>query len=213
LTGVSPTQPKTANVTTTPNAFTLSGVVFETTAAGVQPVAGVGILRELRNSGRLTGDTGWTTDATGRYAIDGLPSGSRVAVAVFTGAWHQPCAATATMTGDTTLDIEIARITGGRLPSFQTLRTSPTLSGTLFRQEADGRRRPVALTEVNYTDQCRGLVLARTYTDADGRYSLCRLPISQGCVQVNLSTETDYNFQNTPVVIQGDTILDIEVKP
>jgi hypothetical protein len=212
LTGVSPTAPEAATFTTPSKTFTLSGLVFETAAAGVQPVSGVGILRELRDASSLSGESGWTTDANGRYAIEGLPSNSRVAVAVFTGGWHQPCAVTATMTSDVTLDIEIARIVGGQLPSSRTLRSSPTLSGTLFQRLSDGQRHPAPMTEVYYMNGCRGTVLARTYTDAAGRYELCRLPISEGCVQVNRSTETDYSFQNTPVVIRGDTNLDIELE-
>jgi hypothetical protein len=94
------------------------------------------------------------------------------------------------------------------------MRESPVLSGVVTRVGADGQRRPWTSREVNYMASCRGLVLARTYTDANGRYELCRLPAGPGCATVNAS-EVDWDLvpQSTSVVIQGDTVLDIDVKP
>ena len=60
--------------------------------------------------------------------------------------------------------------------------------------------------------QCRGLVLARTYTDAAGRYELCQLPVGPGCATVNMS-EGDFDIceHRTQVSIDGSSHLDIDV--
>ncbi len=195
-----------------PRTFTLSGIVYGITAEGArQPVAGVRLARELHVPGGYSGgDSGWTTDAGGRYAIENIPSGSRVAVAAYTGAWYQPCAAVATMTDDVTLDIEIART----IPPRMTLANSPAVSGTVFRTGNDGVRRPSAGNQVFFTAQCRGLVLARTYADPAGRYTLCRLPAGAGCLEVNMSRIAwEYEGKQVAVDVQGDMALDLIADP
>lgn len=204
--GVEPTVPSTIREART---FTVSGIVFETMSDGSRrPVPGVGIARDVVHASGGSGDSGWTTDSEGRYAIERLPADSRVSVVVFTGAWYQPCAATATMTADISIDIEIAR----RIPPNRSLHISPILSGTVSQVGADGRRQPLAAREVYFMAHCRGLVLARTYTDAAGRYELCRLPVGPGCATVNMSEgDFDISEHRTQVSIDGSTRLDIEV--
>jgi hypothetical protein len=207
--------PTTAPATNPPPAartFTFSGTVFETLADGSRsPVSGAGIIRDLTEpSGFQTGDSGWRTDAEGRYRIENLKADSRVAVAVFTGPWYQRCGATATMTAAVNMDIEVTRSPGA--PT--SMRESPLLSGVVTRVGVDSQRRPWTSREVHYMASCRGLVLARTYTDANGRYELCRLPVGPGCLTVNVSeVEWETVAQQTSVVISGDTVLDIDVKP
>ena len=206
----SPSTPPPAPALAPSRTFNLSGVVYETTADGMrQPVAGAGLTRWLVAPGHTGGDGGWTTDAEGRYAIENLVSGSRVEVQVFSGPWFQPCAAVATMTGDVTLDIEVAR----RVPPRVTMTASPTLSGTVFTTAANGERRPSAGNQIHYMSQCRGLVLARTYSDADGRFALCRLPPGPGCVTLTLQTgpgEYDFVEKRTDVVVQGDIAVELD---
>jgi hypothetical protein len=155
------------------------------------------------------GDSGWATDADGRYAIENLVWGSRVDVQVFSGPWFQPRAAVATMTNDVTLDIEVAR----RVPPRVSMTTSPTVAGMVFTTGPNGERRPSAGEQVYFMSQCRGLVLARTYSDADGRYALCRLPPGPGCVTLSLQTgpaEWDFVERRTDVVVQGDLVVDLD---
>jgi hypothetical protein len=76
-----------------------------------------------------------------------------------------------------------------------------------------GERRPSAGEQVYFMSQCRGLVLARTYSDADGRYALCRLPPGPGCVTLSLQTgpaEWDFVERRTDVVVQGDLVVDLD---
>ena len=207
LSDVEPIVPSTIQDART---FTVSGIVFESMPDGSRrPVPDVSILREVtyaRVGG--SGDSGWTTDSEGRYAIGDLPAGSRVSVVAFTGPWYQPCAATATMTADVSIDIEIAR----RVPPTRTLHSPPILSGIVSQIGTDGRRQPLAARDVYFMAQCRGLVVARTYTDAEGRYELCRLPTGPGCVTVNMSEgDFDISEHRTQVSIDGSTRLDIEV--
>jgi hypothetical protein len=190
--------------------FTVSGIVFESMPDGSRrPVPDVGILRDVAYAtGGGGGDSGWTSDSEGRYAIGNLPAGSRVSVVAFTGPWYQPCAATATMTADVSIEIEIAR----RIPPDRTLNSPPILSGIVSQIGTDGRRQPLAAREVHFMAQCRGTVLARTYTDGEGRYELCRLPSGPGCVTVNMSQwDFDFSEHRTRVSIDGSTRIDIVV--
>ena len=206
--GVAPTGPSGIVSPPLTQTFTISGLVFETTADGVRPMPGFGVAREIL-SGTQTGDPGWMTDRDGRYAIQGLSYNSRIQVIAGGPSYDQPCAATATITSDVAMDIEITLGASSR----RTLRASPTLSGTVFEKGPDGVRRPASAAEVYYTEQCRGAVIARTYADADGRYELCRLPLGAGCVTLGATGEWDYDFKITSILIQGDTVLDIEREP
>ena len=114
------------------------------------------------------------------------------------------------MTDDVTLDIEIART----IPPRTTMANSPAVSGRVFRTGNDGVPRPSAGNEVFFMAQCRGLVLARTYADADGRYALCRLPTGAGCLEVNTSRIAwEYEGKQIAVDVQGDMTLDLIADP
>ena len=192
-----------------PLTFTLSGAVYGTLLDGVrEPVANVHVIREIDGTGH---SGGWVTDADGHYAIPGLRHGSRVAVTAMAGAWSQPCAAVATIVGDTTLDVDLVSGRALRTP----VRESPSLSGVVFKIGADGVRRPSPGRYLSFKARCGGLVLAYTYSDAEGRYSMCRLPPGPGCVDVNTAvSDTEYGpDRQVRVDVQGDMVLDLDADP
>lgn len=128
--------------------YSLSGSVSEMLAAGGEPIEGARITEA--SSGRTT-----ITDANGRYTIDGLTATSRsvqVAKDGYVGATR-----TVAMTGDTQLDIRLARLAHN------------VLSGVVYELTAAGRI-PIEGVEL-YCDSC-GSPVGHTfvYSDENGAY-------------------------------------------
>ena len=65
-----------------------------------------------------------------------------------------------------------------------------------------------------FAAQCRGLVLARTYSDLAGRYTLCRLPAGARLLELNTSRIAwEYEGKQVAVDVQGDMALDLIADP
>ena len=143
-----------------------------------------------------------TTDADGRYQFSNVPNG-----VVFLGAdvphAYQPCPDIATVSGANAVkDIELL---DSAVTRPQTAAYSPTLSGVIYRKTAMGKE-PFAGVAVEY-EYGPGPVTSTT-TDAQGRYSLCRLPLGRGGVNVWLNGRS---LGGVFVDITGNTVLDLEV--
>ena len=178
----------------------LSGIVMEASAG---PVAGasVNVWVEQAFSGFHFGTI--ETDGQGRYKVSDLPDGFVLLYASKNG-YSQPCAATATVSADTVLDIELVSDSTSQPPSKI---ASPTLSGVVFETTREGKR-PVAGAGVAM-EWFPDLPTARTKSDSAGRYLLCSLPTGPIGIWVS---KPGYQATNVGVRFHGDTVFDIEIK-
>jgi hypothetical protein len=90
----SPTAPASAPT------YTVSGIVFERTAQGTEPVEGIRVVD--------AGNRGGVTNNHGFYSISGLPAGE---VSLFaSGSYYYVATVTLTVSGDAKQDIEIRKV-------------------------------------------------------------------------------------------------------
>jgi hypothetical protein len=183
--------------------YSISGVLTLRTASGTAPLANtvVGAFVFTTN-GNSYGLASVTTDADGRYQFSYMPNGY---VVLFGGAPHayQPCAAIATVSGANGVkDLELVDSAATRP---LTAADSPTLSGTVYRSTNAGRQ-PVAGASIRF--KYASVIAAKTITDAQGRYSLCHLPMGPGGLDVWLNGVA---VGSSVVNISGDQVLDFDL--
>ncbi len=121
---------------------------------------------------------GASTDGNGRYAIKGFPNGVFSIVAGDDGygrfglRYDQPCAVEIELVAPTaTADVELFSVDS---PMPDAIRSPPLLTGIVFEQAENGRR-PLAGAKI-FLETSWGGAEARTTTDENGRYALCRVP-------------------------------------
>ena len=182
--------------------YTLSGVLTLRTTSGTRSLANVGVSGFLiRTNGSSQGIGAVTTDADGRYRFSNVPSG---VVVLYAGAPHayQPCAAIGTIvSANGVKDIELV---DSAATKPETTTDSPTLSGVVYRKTAAGRA-PLANAVIEF--EYPPVIATTATTDAQGRYSLCQLPIGRGGLDVWLN---GVNLGGTVVNINGDAVLDLD---
>jgi len=191
--------------------FTLSGVVYEHTAAGVRPLAGVPLdISQPGTSHRAR----LTSTAEGRYQVPNLPPGA-VKVNAESGDHVQPCRAAITLTGDSSLDVHVVPVEAVRaagIPlSFSGLQ--PTLSGRVLERTPEGVRSvPDATLVLDFSGGDGWDPGARSISDSSGRFFFCN--IAAGAESgLGLSAEKEgyrsaYVSVGRPV---GPTTLDVEL--
>jgi hypothetical protein len=183
--------------------YSISGVLTLRTATGTAPLAntGVGAFVVMTN-GSGYGMAPAITDADGRYRFSNVPNGQ---VFLFGGAPHayQPCVAIATVSGaNGEKDIELL---DSAVTRPLTAADSPILSGIVYRYTNAGRQ-PVAGAAIEF--EYPAAIVAQTITDAQGRYSLCGLPMGRGGLNVWLD---GLPVGGSIVNISGDQVLDFEL--
>ena len=195
--GPSPPSPRPPDIT-----FSLSGVVFDGSSAGSTPLPNGLVFYTFDNG--LFGHV--NVDATGRYTIANLSNGRFVRVTAHpsaeSGLMQQRCPTSATIAGDTSLDIELSRHESRATPDG-----SPILSGVVFETTVDGRH-PIEYMSVIYTIGGRGLHDVYTFTDANGRYEFCRIPPGRGAIA---SGDCNDAMETIPIDVHGDTVFDIDL--
>jgi hypothetical protein len=149
----------------------LSGVVYESTPAGLRPLAGVplDVSVEYQSwSPRVT------SDAQGRYALPG--TGLLKVRAEYPG-YSQPCRAAANVTEpETTVNVYLvsdAVLSTIGVPASLPV-VSPAISGRVVEQTAAGVRPvPGATLIMDFSGGLGWAPSATTVSDVDGRYMLC----------------------------------------
>jgi hypothetical protein len=195
----------------------LTGVVFQTTEQGRRPVPGAHVFVTDFIDGPY-GDYGWSevlADTNGRFTAAKVYLGRPVKITAYSGPlsglWnqsglYQTCAVHPMIEGDTTADIDLVQ--AGVLTY-----DSPTLSGVVI--ETSHGRRPVAGTPVLYSSNGHDGADVYTRTDANGRYSFCRLPLGPGYVLAGCAGAVmpypAFRGTNVPVEIRGDTVLAVDI--
>jgi len=200
-TGQTPTGP-TPGGPTRGGPYSLSGVLTVRTTSGSAPVANSGVGGYvIKTDGSSYGMAPVSTDANGRYEFSDVPSG---VVILYAGAPHayQPCADIATVSGPNAVkNIELLDSAVTRPP---TVTDSPTLSGVVYRKTRAGRQ-PLAGAVIEY--EYAPVIATTAVTDAQGRYSLCRLPLGRGGMDVWLN---GVSLGGVVVNVTGDAVLDLD---
>ena len=181
--------------------YSLSGILTVRTTSGTAPVANSGVGGYvIKTDGSSYGMAPVSTDANGRYEFSDVPGG---VVILYAGAPHayQPCADIATVSGPNAVkDIELL---DSALPKPATTEDSPTLSGVVYRKTRAGKQ-PVAGAVIEY--EYAPVIVTTATTDAQGRYSLCRLPLGRGGMEVWLN---ELRLGGVVVNIVGDDVVDL----
>ena len=120
------------------------------------------------------------TDSEGRYQLQGLPPSAIVTVDAWSAGYVQQCASPPIrMEGDATVDVQLVskEIVSASPETVSVLPGFRNVSGTVFENSAEGKR-PVQGAMVAY-EPVMDSMAAWTYSDANGRYLLCGIPIDQ----------------------------------
>ena len=184
----------------------VSGTVFETTAGGRRPLGGAYLLVMVRLGGTINGTT-MNADAEGRYSIPQrlvVNGGTAIVYAAGGAGRHQPCVASAAISGETVLDVEY---NPKEVPGTM---GSPTVSGVVFRSTPEGRQ-PLVDHRVMY--YAANLLAAQTVTDGAGHYRFCSVPQGAGSVFVPDPFDFDLGgpLIERDVQVLGDVVLDLEI--
>jgi hypothetical protein len=159
------------------SSITVSGTVFEYTAAGPRPLPNVSLL--VHPYPLEQGFLKATSDAAGRYSVSGIRSGIAVSIAPELGSgYYAPCPnGSDTITSDRTIDVHVvsaAVVSTAGAPSTVPRLGSIWVSGTVMERTPNGMR-PISGASVNLAgnDENDPRLGSNTLTDAMGRYLLC----------------------------------------
>ena len=177
--GDEPISPEAPSPPSAPS-FKLSGVVYEHTPSGPQPLANVKLRVWVRASILMT----VSSDASGRYELTGVPGSHELYIepAPESG-FFSPCPAGSNwLRTDEVIDVHV--VSGAVLSSSGTPRTMPRseiwTSGVVFESTSLGRR-PVAGARVDFAgDGSEGGKTSSTLTDQRGAYLVCTAPPGVG---------------------------------
>ena len=199
----------------------LSGVVYEVTAAGRQPLAGVGIDVSPEDHSFLPAAT---TDADGHYKVSssefhnapGAGAGNLKVIATKAG-YSQPCRAPISNSAGGVLDLYVVSdqtlATTGLPPSMPI--AQPTLSGVVFEQTPEGPRAfPGAWVTADFSSGLGWAPSATTRSDAGGRYLLCAVDDAAFTFSpvFMFVSEPGYSAVYVPVNTRVVRTFDIELK-
>ena len=189
--------------------FTLSGVVYESTADGVRPLAGVPLDVSVEYQQ-------WppkvTSDNEGGYAVI-LRRGQFKVVAEKAG-FVQPCRANIDLQQNSALDIFLVSnelLAKRGIPSSLPI-IEPTISGLVFELTASGVK-PVAgaLVVIDFTAGLGWAASATTVSGPDGRFLLCNVTDVGFGIGISASLSpalrSDFMYLSSPF----PKIIDIEV--
>jgi hypothetical protein len=144
-------------------------------------------------------------DATGRYTISALTTGSRIRLTANSPGLQQTCAVyTVVDAADTVQDIKLVR-SGTHDATCE----GPTLSGIVFRI-VDGEKRPLKDQRVGFysADQSGAWDVYAT-TNAEGRFEFAGLSRGAGSL---LAGDCSDAMDSKPIEIRGDTnVVDFDL--
>lgn len=156
-----------------------------------------------------------TTDATGRFTVLSFEN-RRVKITAYAPGtpgplWsqslYQVCGVHPLVNGVSSIEVELIRAGIARTAS-----PSPTLSGVVYENTAEGPR-PAAQMAVLYSSYGHDGADVYTRTDNAGRYSFCDLPLGGGSVLPACSRSAsppEHPVNIFSVQIAGDTVFNPE---
>jgi hypothetical protein len=171
--------PTTSPPATNPNAsYTVSGIVFDHTATGQHPIAGV--LMRIHSGANGGSVIDVTTDSSGRYTSRVGNGAVSIAPALSSG-YFAPCpSGSDVLAQNATFDVHIvsaAVLSTSGVPASLPL-SSIYVSGTVYEATTAGTQ-PVANAFVEL-GQSTDLTYSTTLTSASGKYLVCTTPPGVG---------------------------------
>jgi hypothetical protein len=207
----SPT-PKTGSSVPPAPIWIVSGTVWIAGGSGLEPATRGDVFGWI-DSG-APGETEYATrevpiSVDGHYELT-IPAGTeRLRLR---GPLFQPCVITLEPTGDAIADIQVVRdesMLGAHLPAGLN-RMEPTLSGVAYETTSLGPK-PLDRVAVSLDTNSGGAhVIARTVTDAEGRYVLCGVPSMPGLTIVAGLDGFDSFVSSGD--LNGRSVLDLELR-
>jgi len=160
----------------------ISGVVTLRTPEGTRPLGqvsvGVGGYFTVPPDIQTSFGRGAYSDDIGKYTVKGFPNGvfnvsaGDIENGRFGVRYDQPCAVRIDLAAPTfTADVELFSVDS---PMPDATRSPPLITGIVFEQTENGKR-PIAGAKI-FLETLWGGAEARTTTDENGRYALCRVP-------------------------------------
>jgi hypothetical protein len=205
-----PTPALPAGMATVPEVVTVTGVVYEVTAAGRRPLADVGI--DMSHSFEIWPPEVWT-DGEGRFVLRASASALEQKLVAYKEGYSQPCRRPVEQ-ATAEHDIHLVRndlLTRAGMPApFPVVGTM--VNGTVFEQHAHGRQ-PVSGAAVTL-DTSGGLgwaPAAQTRTGPDGGFVLCNVGATRGVDLVVVRDGYRDLVQTLPTTLPD--ALQIELRP
>ena len=206
LSPISTTPTPTPSVPTGPT-VTLTGQV--SVAAGDAGNVSVSVY-PLKMSPAWSGPWGRSSqaDASGRYRITNVPEHHDTAyVTAWKNGFVQQCATAVTLATDTSADMTITARANALISGLPRAPNTRHVSGTVYEMR-DNERRPVAGVWVGW-EPIMDTVIADTFTDAQGRYSICGLPRER--LEVFAVRLGSFRPVSMNVEAGGDAVIDFEL--
>jgi len=193
--------------------FTLSGVVYESTADGLRPLAGIPLDVSVEYQQ-------WppkvTSDSQGRYSVSGLQP-DKLKVAAEKEGYSQPCRANVDLKRDSVLDVFVVSNTllarTGIPSSYPVI--EPTLTGLVFERTAGGGTKPVSGVRVgiDFTGGWGWAPSAITVSDAEGRFLMCNVTdVGLGIIAIWAYKPPTLRSDFLELLMPFPTSIDIEVR-
>lgn len=180
---------------------TLSGSVYEVTPQSLRAVSNGNVWYFVDGGSRVHMVN---IDASGRYTIPALPTGSRIRLTAFSPDLQQTCAVYTVFEGvDTVQDIKLVRS-----GTHDVTCEGPTLSGVVFRI-VEGAMRPLKGQRVGFYSASRGAWDVYATTNADGRFEFAGLSRGAGSL---LAGDCSDAMDSKPIEIRGNTnVVDFDL--
>jgi hypothetical protein len=171
---VAPSSPAAASSSAAPVTFTLTGVVYEATAAGRRPLARVGLDVSVEYQS-------WPprvfSDATGRYRVPNTSLSGPLKIIAEIAGYKQPCRVAVVQT-DADQDLYLVpddTLSTTGMPASLPL-AGAMLTGHVFERSPEGiQRLPGASIVLDFSGGLGWGPVASTVTDATGGYVLCNM--------------------------------------
>lgn len=178
----------------------VSGIVSETVDGVARRLASQPLFLLIRQD-RRSYSLFVRTDQNGRYTAE-VPN-SRVFV--YASGTLQPCLASATVTADTTIDVQV--VSPGR--SFTPPpNANPLVSGVVYETTAEGRV-PLRGATV-WLDASQDAYLAHAETDEAGRFVLCRVDVP---MRLDVFADGLQPYQHSELIRgTGDVLFEFEFR-
>ncbi len=181
------------------------GYVVERTPSGTTFLANARVWAWVDRADGTSYSAGsvWT-NSDGEFRFSLLPD-ARIFLYAGVDGYNQPCSSITTLTPG--FDQTLIEVVSPHEPVFDAAPPPASLTGVVFEQTTEGRR-PIAGARV-FAETETGVVAATTTTDAQGRYSLCRLPDSRMLITPVL---TGYDITGTAAAPGAAVTLDLEMR-
>lgn len=186
--------------------YTVTGTVKEWTAEGLKPLSGAKVFGWVKGSGFGYVAGGLESDANGNFSIPMVPA-LPLQLQVSLNGYSMPCGKLIQVS-ETNAPVEL--IAARNDAPFVGGTDLPRVSGTVYKVE-NGKRVPLAGAWVG-VETFMDLMAAWTFTNSEGKFSLCNLPELGWGQWFFVFTDDHIVFEKQLALAPGDDLpLDVEI--